>query len=765
MHKPALTGHFSSWLKNFVNNAPSSILLIDDQGVICLANQSAATLLHASCEALAGVNIDSLLSNDSTIICKRIISSASDTQAPAVLLKFNIDHGEKLTVRTSMLPVSESEPAGFIVMLEHAPQHTSSDANEHAEQIKSAIVDACLDTLVTINMNDEIVEFSAAGEAMFGWRREEVLGKRMADILIPAAMRDGHHRGMAHYRATGEGPLLGRLVQVEALHRDGHTLPVELGLVPINLPNEPLVTAFLRDISERKRTESALIEQKTKAEAASLAKSRFLSHMSHEIRTPLNALLGAMTLLQQQLNTETQHYYCEIAKSSGHTMLSIINQVLDFSKIEAGHVEINNEDTDILNLVNNVMLVTNSKLTSGVDLTNFTAPSVPDWLNIDALKLQQVITILLDNAVKFTKKGMIQLLLDWHPAENFNSSAQGQLIIDVIDTGIGIDPAHQTQIFAEFEQVDAIRDTSFGGTGLGLAIAKKLTRLMSGQLQLTSELGEGSHFRICLPATVTSASSLPKLSNLAHPVLVFSENPALLRFITDSLAAFELPEKRLHCADNLTTLQQLAGLLTEPCYCLFDASTAHLESLVFATPPARLIMIGNNVTIPEHIKAPSQTLSLPLTSTKLINSLHNKPIIQRRAVSQAPTELNAKLLLVEDIDVNRLLARTMLENHGFTVTEACDGVDALEKLALSNFDLILMDMRMPRLNGLDTTLAIRKKQGKNASIPIVALTANAESGEIERYIAAGINAFISKPFQINQLISTIEQLLTAKTAK
>lgn len=745
-----------------ISNATNAMLVVDQHGIICCANHRLSRLLAQSTHTLLKKALTSLLSESSAAHYEHYMQGAQLTTQAVRSIEILLKVREQQEVPAQLLHISGSSPPFYLCTVHEEAATDTIQALDQAEKIKSAIVDACLDTLITINMDDVIVDFSAAGEKMFGWKRDEVLGRKMTEILIPQAMHEAHTRGMAHYRATREGPLLGRLVQVDALHHDGHTIPVELGLVPIDLPDQHLVTAFLRDISDRKRNEQALLEQKKLAESASKAKSRFLSHMSHEIRSPLNALLGAIDLLKNELTEAKQQYFCSIVESSGHSMLSIINEILDFSKIESGHVSLHKTLAPVQKIIDSVLLVAGSKCSPNVVLYNFTSPSMPETLELDAIKVKQVMTIFLDNAIKYTASGSICLRLDWQA--NAQTSNQGNFEFEVIDTGIGIAKEHQAHIFAEFEQVDAFRDTSIGGTGLGLAIAKNLIELMHGQVQLKSEPGKGCCFSVKIPAKASETKNLKLFNNFTAPVIIASQQLAIRNCISDSLIAYGLSAKQVIITADSTQLTALAKRLDTACYCFYDKSITLPDSKNWHKQPIKLIAIDDAAAPPSMPPTLFQTVNSPLGSASIINGLR-QPQVQLRKQPAVNTSQNfASLLLVEDIEVNRIVARVMLEKYGFKITEAVDGLDALEKLKHCQFDLILMDMRMPKLNGLDATQQIRQGGGINAMIPIIALTANAESMEIERCKGAGVNAFVSKPYNIEHLLNTINMLLKNTTS-
>ncbi len=652
------------------------------------------------------------------------------------------------------------DDSNLFVMLNDLSNHLARSRDlEVREKIYSAITEASLDTLITINLKDEIIDFSLSGEQMLGWKRSEVIGQTLNELIIPEPMREMHKKGMAHFRATGEGPLIGKRVEIEALHRDGHLIPVELALIVIEHNGERLVTAFMRDISERKQSEAELVRAKETAEAASQAKSRFLSYMSHEIRTPLNALLGALTLLSDRLTTNDQHRLFNTASSSGQNLLSIINEILDFSKIESGHIVCELSSVDLDELTYQVLdVAANKKKYSEVDVFCHITPNVPSVLQLDKMKLSQVLTILLDNAIKFTRKGRLLLEVDYRCVEQEN-----RLELKVSDTGCGIEASRLESIFSEYEQADPMRDTGFGGTGLGLAIARKLLIVQNGEITVHSEPGVGTTFSIFIPVDKQKQVQwkTPTLNAEKTHFRLISNNAELFNFFNLSLGSYwpnALVETVTFSDLPLFEMNEL-----QSSNWIIDDQIEHAKSITdyFDELGISYFVLTDDYDKPvENTNSQSQYVFRPLHSRSLLKQLaqvkaHCIPIEKTPNLSSR----SGHLLLVDDVAINLEIAKEMLENLGYTITTANNGREAIDLCQHQSFDLILMDMRMPVMNGIDATIAIRTHANPNQYAPIIALTANAESSEIERCRIAGTNSFISKPFQLPQLVNTIEELI------
>jgi PAS domain S-box-containing protein len=499
------------------------------------------------------------------------------------------------------------------------------------------IVDTAHDAFIGIDSDGNIAAWNAQAEATFGWTVAEVMGRSLAETIIPPGFREAHNAGLRRFHETGEAPVVNQRLELTALHRSGREFPIELTITsPIAASNGYFFAAFLRDISTRRERDAELRRARDAAEAATRAKSEFLANMSHELRTPLNGVLGYAQLLQRDRTMNaTQREALEAIGRCGSQLLDLINDVLDLSKIEAGRLDIDEEPTDLARLMTDLKyVVAETADQKGLALSMTLGPGVPRAVMVDGRHLRQVLLNLLGNAVKFTTVGEVRLVI---------SAADGRLAFDVLDTGPGIEPESLTTIFAAFAQTKA--GAQAGGTGLGLTISDHLITRMGGTLSVESTLGQGSRFSFTLP-------------------LVEAD------LVTDHATDPSLPSLDAHLAPGVTLMA----------------------------------------------------------------------------------------LVVDDSTANRRILASLLESAGAQVIAATGGLEAIQLAHTHRPDVILMDLKMPDLDGLEATRRL-VADPVTAAIPVIAVTASALGNARQAARAAGCVDYLSKPIRAQALFGVLQQHL------
>ncbi len=427
---------------------------------------------------------------------------------------------------------------------------------EASQKRFAGILDIAEDAIISIDHKQQIILFNQGAEKTFGYKAQEVLEKSL-DMLMPKAFREVHHHHVQSFKESKkQSRAMNQRSAIRALRKDGTVFFGEAAISQLDSQEETIFTVMLRDISPQIEIEEKLREAKTQAETANRAKSEFLANMSHEIRTPMNAILGFTELLDSLITDQKQRSYFEAIKNGGKSLLTIINDILDLSKIEAGKMEIQYGSVNLDQLLQEVESILSLKISQkGLEFLIDIDPKIPQILMLDELRLRQVLINIVGNAVKFTEKGSITLIVKKESMISNNNTVD--LSISVQDTGIGIPPQEQHQIFESFQQQEGQDARKYGGTGLGLAISKGLIEMMDGKLVLQSEEHKGSTFTIFLYHIAILHRKILPAANEPQEIPNLEFEPATLLCVDDTesnrlliLEHFEGTEVRVINAHN-----------------------------------------------------------------------------------------------------------------------------------------------------------------------------------------------------------------------
>ena len=658
-----------------------------------------------------------------------------------------------------------------------------------------AVLDAATQvSIISTDVDGEINLVNTGAERMLGYTSDEMLGKSPAMFHLASEVEA---RGIELSREFG-CPIQGFEVFVTNARRgdheerewtyvrkDGQHLRVALS-VTAKRDHEGYVNGFLGiavDITTRHQAEIELLKAKEVAEAANRAKSDFLANMSHEIRTPLNAIIGMTELVRDTELDVTQREYLSMVQESGESLLSVINDILDFSKIEAGKLSLERVSFDLRELLGDTMKSLALRAhRKRLELACHVAPVVPVLIEGDPHRLRQVVVNLVGNAIKFTERGEVVLDVD---VEHVNDDDLS-LHFRVTDTGIGISPDQLHTIFEAFEQADTSTTRRYGGTGLGLAISSRLIDLMDGSVWVESEVDRGSTFHFVARFWAASSDSESNVSKIYPPmlqglrVLVVDDNATNRRILVEILTNWMMePTAVASVAEAVKQLEQMADAGQPYAMILTDASMPDVDGFTLARKVQEnrvlcrsMIMMLTSGDRPGDIRRCKELgiaayLVKPIKQSELLDAIlvaiGGQSALtgaqEVSAISTRKTNAPKSILLAEDSLINQKLAIGLLEKWGHRVTVANDGREAVDLSANGTFDLILMDVQMPELDGLDATRLIRRREettGKH--LPIVAMTAHAMKGDRELCLEAGMDDYLMKPIRAEQLFQALEKI-------
>jgi two-component system sensor histidine kinase/response regulator len=645
-------------------------------------------------------------------------------------------------------------------------------ANEAAKLSASearsrAILRTMRDGVVLIDGQGIILSVNDHIEEMFGHDEHDLIGHNVS-LLMPEPHRSAHDGYLEHYRTLRTPRIMGRRVEVEGLRRDGSRFAMDLNVNEMVDDAGSTFIGVIRDITAQKQAQRELEEALAAAQAAGEARSRFLANMSHEIRTPINAVLGFAHICQTLDLPERAGDHVRKIRSAAESLLGVVNDILDFSKIEAGKLEMETIPFDLGEVLDRTANMFKAKARDkGVELVIGAMPGIPDRLLGDPLRLGQVLINLMGNAVKFTERGEISLI-----AMPLEADADSVILrFDIRDSGLGMTPQQRSLLFTAFSQADSSTTRKFGGTGLGLAISKQLVEHMGGEISVESEPGVGSCFSFLARFGIASgvAASIPVDAPLqGKRVLAVDDNPVMRTLHERTLQSFGCEAEAVDSGEE-ALVRLGAGAAFD--LILMDWSLGGMDGLETAR---RIRAAGNPVPIvmitgaePEIARAQMKAgeiqafLAKPVARAMLHDTLLD--VLAGRSVApvvaasiEAPVLAGSRILLVDDNDFNRQVGRELVELTGAVVDTVDDGAQAVAAVAAGSYDVVLMDLQMPVMDGYTAARIIRESR---PALPVIALTAHAMIEERARVLAAGMNDIVTKPILPEALYAALAAFL------
>jgi PAS domain S-box-containing protein len=684
------------------------------------------------------------------------------------------------TLRTLVYGESSQEPIGIIGFSRDLTRRKKAEeAVRRSEEEIRVLVENAPTGILIVNHRHEILSANKQIELIFGYSQAELKGMPV-EMLVPARfvrhveLRNGYIANPSVRQMGGIDALVGR-------RKDGSELAIEIGLSPVDTGENFIIITSVVDITERQQAETALKKaledlEKTnlELEKASQVKARFLANMSHEIRTPLNAIIGMTGLALDTKLDDEQRDFIETIRTSGEVLLTLIDDILDFSKIEAQRMELEQAPFNLRRCVEEAFDLLQVKSTQKkLELAYSIDRRVPNSFIGDVTRLRQILVNLLTNAIKFTDRGEVIVSI----TGQFLESNQYRLHVAVKDTGIGISAEAMEQLFKPFSQVDASTTRRFGGTGLGLAISKRLSELMGGTLWAESRgiSGEGSIFHFTILTQVakvqeTAGDEEPEGGGLAGiKVLIVDDNQTNRHILVNQTESWGMVSTAVSSgAEALELIAQGARFGVA----ILDQQMPGMDGITLAEKMAHDLPLILLSSLGYHENRPgasrfSAYLTKPVKPSQLYDCLtrlvthqpssRSRPAAKAQFNREIGLQHPLRLLVAEDNQINQKLVASILNRLGYQATIANNGLEALKILQESPFDVVLMDVQMPEMDGVTATLRIHQDFPIARQPRVIAMTANALPGDRERYLALGMDDYLSKPIRINELVRVLQE--------
>jgi len=800
--------------RSIIDQSAEAIVVCDDQGMVIRASSAAFDLIGRNC----------LMEQFDTVFALRICRTSPAQSADAADFEpFTISHvingsnyrsceaciGESgvharhLLLSAAPLKDIENNVVGGVVNLTDISKQIAFErCLQEREEKYRQLYESIRDAYVQIDMAGNIRETNPAFQEMLGYTHEELICLT-SKYLTPEQWHD-FEAAIIQEEIIPAGS--SRIYEKEYIRKDGTVFPVEhrFFLLQDHTHQPVAMWAIVRDITDRKQVEENLVIAKAQADAANRAKSEFLANMSHEIRTPMNGVIGMTGLLLDTELDDEQRRYAEIVCSSGNALLCLINDILDFSKIEAKKLDLEVLDFDLSRLLDDfadtLALRANE---NGLELLYAADLNVPTLLCGDPGRLRQILTNLTGNAIKFTHAGEVSVRVSL--VEDNVKSETVMLRFSVRDTGIGIPAEKMDRLFKEFSQIDGSTTRQYGGSGLGLSISKQLAELMGGEAGVTSEEGKGSEFwftaRFNKQAVGAYKESIQPADLHGVRVLIVDDSATSREILTARMVSWGM--RPTEVKDGPGALQSLYLALNENdpfCIAVIDMRMPDMDGETLGSvirgdkrlSDTRMILLTSVGTRGDALRF--QQIGFSAYTTKPIQhrelkvvlslalaeqeGIEPKPIVTRHTAREKINlfvDRNVRILLAEDDITNQLVALGILKKLGLHADAVSNGSDALIALQAKHYDLVLMDVNMPVMDGFEATKRIRNyenivttnEENKmmnylpsfSSIIPIIAMTAHAMKGDRELCLEAGMNDYITKPVSPQALVEVLEKWL------
>lgn len=783
---------------SLVESLPLNLLRKDRDGRLTFVNLRYGQAMGRSPDEMLGMTdydlfprrlADKYVADDRRIMETREVLETTESHVDR--------HGETRFVHVLKTPVYDA--AGDVVGVQgifwDVTARREAELNlEHERFLLTSLLDSIPDNIFFKDRQGRYLRVNRAMAQRLGLNRpSDAVGKSASDFFTEGYVRE---ITAAEERVMTEGISTVGSEQL-ILWPDGSRKWVAVTRMPLRTQSGEITGCFgvSHDITDQKMAQQAISEARDAAEAASEAKSNFLANMSHEIRTPMNAIIGLTELVLDSDLTQSQREYLALVQESGESLLSVINDILDFSKIEAGRLELDPRPFQLREAIGDTLKSLAVRAhRDRIEIACHIAPDVPEYLVGDSGRLRQVVVNLVGNSIKFTEEGEIVVDVSLDDTESvahiplpggFVPADPVALKFRVVDTGVGIAADKLDRIFEAFEQADMSMTRRYEGTGLGLAICSHLVELMGGRISVESDVGQGSTFtfsaRFGTSSDAVAAGKKSRRSLEGRRILVVDDNATNRKILDEMLTNWATLPTCVSSADQaIQLLEEVHGTDREFDLLLTDA---HMPGTDGFTMVERLRQRGDlNLPVVMMLTSSGRPgdaarctdleiasrLMKPIKQSELFDAIVETlqvtaAIDDESAAADDPASQIAPLnvLLAEDSVVNQKLAIALLEKWGHAVTVAHTGAEAVRRWSDETFDVILMDVQMPELDGLEATRTIRRQESDaegDVHVPIVAMTAHALKGDEERCLAAGMDAYVSKPIRAPVLFQKLSEL-------